>query len=317
MNAVVGRIAEITAPRTFAVREEVFRPPVPGQVLIRILRVGVCASDLAFWESGPEPGQPPLRLGHEPMGVVCTVGAGVRDLKPGQIITGRLVPAFADYVYAHPDDVVVVPEAVDPAIAIGEPLGCIVDAYQRTPPVVGAVTAVVGLGFMGLLMTSLLALSPAAAIWAVGRRPRSWAAASEVGATHFFKPDDPDLLSGTADLVVEATGVQVGLDIASKLAAEHGVLSILGYHQDANRIVDMRAWNWKSLTVINAHTRDRYRLARSTFAAMRLLASDRLRIVNLFTHHYTLEQINDAFYALTNKPAGFIKAVIVLESDIA
>ncbi len=277
MTEVAGRVAEIAAARTVVIREEIFPAPAPGQVLIKVGRVGVCASDLLQWESGPEPGQPPLRLGHEPVGLVHAVGAGVPDLRPGQTVTGRLVPAFADYVYAHPCDVVQVPDSVDPAIAIGEPLGCVVDAYRRIPPEVGSVTAVVGLGFMGLLMTSLLALSPVAAIWGIGRGPETLIAASRAGATHTYAPDDPYLVAGAAELVVEATGVQSGLDIASNLAAEHGALSVLGYHQDGSRVIDLRAWNWKGLTVINGHVRDRHQLARSTQAGMRLLASSRLR----------------------------------------
>ncbi len=166
---------------------------------------------------------------------------------------------------------------------------------------------------MGLLMTRLLALSPASAIWGIGRRPQSRAAAAAGGATHLFAPDDPGLLAGSVDVVVEATGSQAGLDIASRLAAEHGVLSILGYHQGAHRTVDMRDWNWKSLTVINAHVRDRHWLASSTLAAMRLVAADRFDIAELFTHHYTLDQLNDAYQALRDKPAGFVKAIVDVE----
>jgi threonine dehydrogenase-like Zn-dependent dehydrogenase len=312
MIDVAGRVAEIVAARTFVVREEIFPAPAPGQVLIKVCRVGVCASDLLHWQSGPEPGQPPLRLGHEPVGVVHAVGAGVPDIRPGQTVTGRLVPAFADYVYAHPCDVVQVPDAVDPVIAVGEPLGCVVDAYQRIPPQVGAVTAVVGLGFMGLLMTSLFALSPVAAIWGIGRGLDTRIAASRAGATHTYAPDDLHLIAGVAELVVEATGLQAGLDIASNLAADHGALSILGYHQDGSRVIDMRSWNWKGLTVMNGHVRDRHQLARSTHAGMRLLASNRLNTRHLFTHQYSLEGLNDAFQGLSSKPTGFIKSVIVL-----
>ena len=242
--------------------------------------------------------------------MVWSVGAGIHNLELYQIVTGRLVPAFADYVYADPQDVVPVPSTVAPHTAIGEPLGCIVDAYQRTCPPVGAITAVVGLGFMGLLMTRLLALSPVSAVWGIGRTPHSRATASEAGATQVFTPDDPRLSSAAAELVVEATGSQSGLDLASRLATENAVVSILGYHQARSRSVDMQAWNWKGLTVTNAHIRNRHRLANSTLAAMRLLAADRLDIAPLFTHRYTLERLNDAFKDLRDKPAGFIKAII-------
>lgn len=310
MSTRTGRVAELVGPNTFAIREADFPPPPAGHVRVRVLRAGVCASDLHHWRSGPPPNEPPMRLGHEPVGIIDTVGAGVEDLRPGQTVTGRLRPAFADYLYAEPADLVVVPDQVDPAVAIGEPLGCVVEGYRRAQPTPGAHTAVVGLGFMGLVMTRLLALSPTASVWAIDPRTDAQPVATALGATHSLSPDDPRLPSDALDLAVEASGTQPGLDLAGRLVAEHGLLSILGYHQ-AGRNVDMHSWNWKALDVVNAHVRDRHRLADATRAAMRLIAAGRLQPGPLLTHHYPLDQINTAHRALVDKPAGFSKAVII------
>lgn len=312
MSPIIGRVAEITAPRTFTVRKEQFPPPPAGQVLIKVLHVGICASELSEWRSGPAEGQPPIRVGHEPVGTIHAIGVGVNDFSVGQTVTGRLEPSLADYVYAREVDIVAVPTSVHPCEAIGEPLGCVVDGYRRATPAPGARTAVVGLGFMGLVMTRLLTLSPTSCVWAVDPRADAREAAARNGATQVSAPDDPALSRDGFDLVVEATGTQSGLDLASTLTAEQGTLSILGYHQATSRAVDVQAWNWKALDVVNAHVRNPHRLADSTRAAVRLLATGRLQIANMLTHRYTLEEAGQAFAALENKPTGFIKAVITL-----
>lgn len=306
---VTGRIAELTAPRTFSIRTAEFGPPPAGQVLVKVSQVGICASELSDWRDGPGAGEPPLRMGHEPFGTVHSVGDGVEGLAAGQLVTGRLEPSLADYVYADPADVVTVPSGLEGVL--GEPLGCVVDGYRRAVPPVGARTAVVGLGFMGLVMTQLLAASPTAAVWAVDPRADAREAALGSGATWACAPDDASD-GGGFELVVEASGTQAGLDLATALAAEQGTLSILGYHQAPSRAVDVQAWNWKALDVVNAHVRDRHRLAASTDAALRLLAAGRLRVDDLLTHTFPLERAGAAFEALENKPPGFVKAVVTL-----
>lgn len=310
--AVVGRLAEVVAPRTFSIREHRFDLPLAGHVQVKVTHVGICASDLSEWRTGPGADQAPLRLGHEPVGVVHAVGDGVTGLHRGQTVTGRFVPSFADYVIADATDVVTVPDAVDPAVALGEPLGCVVEGYRRAAPAVGARTAVVGLGFMGLVMTQLLVRSPTAAVWAVDLREDALAAAAGCGATRVFQPGDAELGVSAVDLVVEATGTQAGLDLATSLVAEHGTLAILGYHQAPSREIDLQTWNWKALDVVNAHVRDRRRLTDATRAGLRLLAAGRLDLRPLVSHHYPLERIDAAYRALEHKPPGFVKAVVTL-----
>jgi len=65
------------------------KPPVEGEVQIRIQAAGICHSDYHHWES--EFGSIlPLVLGHEVAGVVDTVGPGVTKVRPGD----RVVLAF-------------------------------------------------------------------------------------------------------------------------------------------------------------------------------------------------------------------------------
>lgn len=62
--------------------------PVPGEgeVLVKLEYVGICGSDLHYYEQGRIGDyivEPPFVLGHEAGGVVAEVGSGVTHLKKG------------------------------------------------------------------------------------------------------------------------------------------------------------------------------------------------------------------------------------------
>lgn len=281
--------------------------PGPAQVLVRVRLNGICASDLPTWAQ-PQPSYP-LPLGHEAVGIVIAAGAGA-DLPPGSRVTGRFTPALADFVLADQRDLVVVPHEVATQHALGEPLGCVAEAVRRAPPRQGDRVAVIGLGFMGLVMVQMMAAGSTSRVAAIDLRPDARAVASRTGADEVHHPDDVEPLSHDSfDLVVEATGSQAGLDLATRLVRPHGTLSILGYHQSA-RLVDVQAWNWKAIDVANTHVRDRDLLREATRRGLALLAAGRINLEPLVTHVFPLDRVDDAFRALEEKPAGFVKAVV-------
>nr|MDQ2997513.1 alcohol dehydrogenase catalytic domain-containing protein [Chloroflexota bacterium] len=53
----------------------------PGELLVRVAACGVCASDVMEWYMRP---RAPLFIGHEPVGTVAEVGAGVVGFAPGE-----------------------------------------------------------------------------------------------------------------------------------------------------------------------------------------------------------------------------------------
>lgn len=60
--------------------------PAAGEVLVKLEYVGICGSDLHYYESGAIGDyvvKPPFVLGHEPGGTVVEAGEGVTGLKPG------------------------------------------------------------------------------------------------------------------------------------------------------------------------------------------------------------------------------------------
>jgi len=83
----------VTAPRESAVVD--VEPPTagPGQVVVDVHRVGVCGTDVEFFTGEMaylHQGHAhfPMRLGHEWMGVVSSIGAGVDGSWLGRRVTG-------------------------------------------------------------------------------------------------------------------------------------------------------------------------------------------------------------------------------------
>lgn len=81
--------AEIPAPRE----------PGPGEVLLDIREVGVCATDrelTRFRFGEPPPGETLLALGHEALAQVAACGAGVSSLEPGNWVVPMVRRACPD-----------------------------------------------------------------------------------------------------------------------------------------------------------------------------------------------------------------------------
>lgn len=294
--------------------------PGPGTIRVRVEGSGVCASDLPVWEGRPwfeyprEPGSP----GHEGWGTVDAVGPGVRGFTEGDRVAMLSYHAYAEYDLADASAAVRLPDSLAGKPFPAEPLACAVNVMNRSGIAPGETVAVVGTGFLGLLLVRLAA-SRGARVIALSRRPSALEAAKRLGADETVLMDDDraaiDRVTASVgeagcDCVIEAAGKQQPLDLASELVRIRGRLVIAGYHQDGPRQVKMQLWNWRGLDVINAHERDPAVYAAGMREAVRLAESGALEPWPLFTHVYTLESFAGAAGAMRSRPEGFLKAVV-------
>jgi alcohol dehydrogenase len=81
-----------TATRPLRVEEVELDLPAPGELLVEIKAAGLCHSDLSV-VNGDRSRPLPMALGHEAAGEVLTVGAGVRDVVPGDHVVLVYVPS--------------------------------------------------------------------------------------------------------------------------------------------------------------------------------------------------------------------------------
>ena len=315
------RAAVVTGPRQTVMAEVAIPEPGPGEVRVRVEGCGVCASNVVPWE-GPEWMRFPTEpggLGHESWGVVDAVGAGVEGLAPGNRVVTLSQHAYAEYDLAEVESVVRLPAALDGKPFPGEPLGCAMNILARSEIEPGQTVAIVGIGFLGALLTRL-ATDAGARVIAIARRPFALGIARAMGAAETVAMDDHwriiEAVKALTDgrlcaRVIEATGKQWPLDLAAELTAERGRLVIAGYHQDGPRQVNMQQWNWRGLDVINAHERDPARYVQGMRAAVAAVAEGRLDPAPLYTHSYPLARLDEALAATRDRPEGFMKAFVV------
>ena len=314
------RAAVLAGPGEIRIDEVALPEPGPGQVRVRLEGCGVCASNLTPW-AGPEWQQFPTEpgsLGHEGWGVIDAVGSGVNGLQVGQRVAALSYKSYADYDIADADAVVPLPDNLKGQPFPGEPLGCAMNIFRRSDIKAGDDVAIVGIGFLGALLTRL-ASNAGARVIAVSRRPFSLDVARQFGAAEVIPMEDhngiiervKELTDGQfCDRVIEAVGKQWPLDLASELVRERGKLIVAGYHQDGPRQVNMWLWNWRGIDVINAHERDPKACADGIREAVDAVASGRLDPSPLYTHTYSLDRLDEALNATRDRPDGFLKALV-------
>ena len=213
---------------------------------------------------------------------------------------------------------VVLPEALAGRPFPGEPLACAFNIFRRADIRAGQTVAIVGIGFLGAVLTRL-ATEAGAKVVAISRREESLALARHYGAAHTIPMDDHwriieavKAITGEAlcERVIEAVGKQWPLDLAGELVGFGGRLVIAGYHQDGPRQVNMQMWNWKGIDVANAHERDPAVNLRGLREAVAAVASGRLDPTPLYSHLYPLDRLGEALDATRDKPGNFVKALV-------
>ena len=314
------RAARIVAPRTVEIVEAPLPFPEPGQLRVRLEGCGVCASNVPPWEgrewfSYPmEPGQ----LGHEGWGRVDALGTDVEGFAVGDRVAFLSNHAYAEYDVVGTDAAVRLPDALDGVPFPGEPLGCAVNILRRSHVSPGDTVAIVGVGFLGALLTRLCA-NAGARVVAIARKEGARDLARRMGAEECLDMGDywgvvnrvKETTRGTgADVVIEAVGKQEALDLATDLVREMGRLVVAGYHQDGLRSVNMQVWNWKGLEVTNAHEREGAVYLRGIEEAAEKVAKGDLDPSPLYTHRFPLEGLGTALDLTRERPPGFMKALV-------
>jgi L-iditol 2-dehydrogenase len=93
--------ATMTAPGKIEISEQSPPTPGPGEVLLRIRRIGVCGSDIHVFHGKHPYTSYPVVQGHEFSGVIEAVGPGVSGIEPGckvtalpQVVCGQCPPCM-------------------------------------------------------------------------------------------------------------------------------------------------------------------------------------------------------------------------------
>jgi threonine dehydrogenase-like Zn-dependent dehydrogenase len=310
----------IASPKEAQLTDVPLPEPAANQVLLRLEGSGVCASSIPLWEgrewfSYP---QPPGAPGHEGWGRIEAVGSAVTGFKIGERVAALTYRAHAEYDIADASAVVPLPDSLQGSAVPGEPLGCAYNIFRRSRIEMGQTVAIVGIGFLGALLTQMASHAGARVI-AISRRPFSLEFAKGCGAAHTIVMDDhskvlervKSLTDGRwCERVIECTGLQWPLDLAGEMTGERGTLVIAGYHQDGLRQVNLQLWNWRGIDVVNAHERDPQMYVDGIRGAIDLMQQGVLDPEPLYTHRFALDQLGEALALTATRPDGFMKALV-------
>lgn len=303
-----------------SVQEAAVPRPAENQVLVRIEGCGLCASNIPQyegreWFTYPQnPGAP----GHEGWGIVVEKGKAVKMFEVGERVAILSYGAYAEYDVADESQCLKLPAALDGQDFPGEPLGCAINIFNRSDIKAGQTVAIIGIGFLGALLTQLCKHAGASVI-AISRRDYSLEVAKNCGADEVITLDDHWKIiekvkeitkEALCDRVIEATGKEWPLNLSGELLKNRGKLIIAGFHQDGMRSINVQLWNWKGLDVINAHERDPQQYMDGIEEAIEATSKGILALDPLLTHTFTLDNAQQAFEHLKNRPDGFLKAIL-------
>jgi threonine dehydrogenase-like Zn-dependent dehydrogenase len=311
------KAALLMAPFQVELVERTLAAPSAGQVRVRVQQCGLCTSEIDLW-LGKDPRKLPAAIGHEIAGIVEELGPEVTSLAVGNRVVAWIHEGgFAEALNVEARYCIPVsPHLAYPAVA--EPLACVVNAVELASPALADDVVIIGAGYMGNLLQLVSTLKGSRTITVADVRPDALERASQLGATRVVNTESESLSDVVremtdgrgADLTYEVTGVNPGLDLASDVTRMSGKLCIVGYHQGESRTVDLARWNWMAFTIVNAHFRSIDTIMAGMRTGMRLVNDGILDVAPLMSSVYPLSAIATAFETATEKPQGFVKAVI-------
>jgi threonine dehydrogenase-like Zn-dependent dehydrogenase len=287
--------------------------PGPGEVQVEVAACGICSWDLqTFRIGGDAPTAAPP--GHEGIGYVAKLGQGVTGFEIGQRVAGggfaRLRNLPAKYVYKIPDS------NLEDHHWIVEPVSCVVTGIDHCQLKAGERLAMVGCGFMGLMMIQGLRGMGADQLVALDIDDARLDLALEMGASEAHNVTSPDFADVKADLVgrgfnvvVDTSGSQEGLDLATDIVRRGGRINLFGWLKGQVATFNPTAWHGKGITIVNSSPSANLR---NPFPpAIRLIEKGVIDLRKLVTHVVPIDEFPEFMQGVTSGGTkGYIKGVI-------
>jgi len=323
------------------VRLEVRPLPTLGErdVLVEVRSVGVCGSDVHYYEHGRIGSfvvEEPLVLGHEVSGVVVDRGSRAAKHPVGQRValepgipcgrcsecrhgrynlcsdvrffaTPPVDGAFARYVAIHEDYAFALPDELsDDAGALLEPLAVGIWACQKGGVGLGDRVLVTGAGPIGNLALQVARAAGATTLAIADVNVERLARAAELGATSTIdlngrrlEPDD-----GPFDVLLECTGSESMTSDAVVALRPAGTAVLVGMGPGLEARIPVAAMQSREITLVGT-----FRYANAYGIAIALAAAGRVDLDRLVDARFPLEEADRALRATREDPT-LLKVVV-------
>lgn len=292
--------------------------PGAAEIIFQPEHACLCGSDLPYFalEQPRYPLQDGLSL-HEMVGTVIDTNG--ERFRPGDKVLAvpvNQVGLFERFPLTEERVIPVDPRKPLREIFLAQPLGTVVYALRKLPPVHGLVVAVVGQGPMGQIWCAVLRNLGAREIIAVDPCESRLALSPRMGATACIGAHGAEVaeevsqLTGgaMADIVIECVGHQdQAMRLCVDLLRRDGILLYFGVPDGDLDGVPWREVFMKNLTI---HTTVNPSFARDFPLAMRWISEDRIDLTPLITHRFPLARIQEAFETFSERRDGALKVTV-------
>jgi (R,R)-butanediol dehydrogenase/meso-butanediol dehydrogenase/diacetyl reductase len=263
-------------------------------VIVRVRRAAICGTDAAEWDHGPVLARPPVILGHEFMGEVVDVAAGVDGLAAGdRVVTGAGIwcgacdwclagrpnlcasyetlglqrdGGLAEFVRVPARTIRTVPDALDDdAATLAQPFAVGIHAVRRGRLMPDETCVVIGVGGIGSFVVAAARARGARRIVAIDVDERRLETAQALGATETAIADLTDLAEVIASVtgpdgphvIIEASGTPHAPEAALAAVRRGGRVVLVGL-QSGLRTLDLLRVSVREVEIIGtlAHVCD-------------------------------------------------------------
>lgn len=320
--------------------------PKSNEVLIKLDYVGICGSDLHYYETGRIGDyivEPPFVLGHEPGGVVVELGENVTHLSVGDRValepgktcghcefckTGRynLCPdvvffatppvdgVFQEYVAHEADLCFKLPENVSTLEgALIEPLAVGFHAAMQGGAQAGQTAVVMGAGCIGLVSMMALKAMGVSNVYVVDIMEKRLEKALDLGATGVINAKQKDPVQA----IMELTNGK-GCDLTIETAGTE-ITTIQSIHmaKKGTNIVLVGYSKTGEMTLPMSLVLDKELTFKTVFRyrhiypmAIEAVANGKVDLKGIVTHEFTLDEVQKAMDYSVNNKSDIVKAVI-------
>lgn len=332
----------MTEPGTISFREVEKPIPKAGQVSIRMMRLGICGSDIHVYHGEHPFTTYPVTQGHEVSGVIDALGPEVNKLKIGQRVTvqpqvvcGKCYPCrhgkynlceklkvmgfqttgmASEYFVVDAEKVLVLPETVNyDEGAMLEPLAVAVHAIRRFEGIGGANVAVLGAGPIGNLVAQVAKGLGAHRVLITDISDYRLELARSCGADFTVNTRNKDFgeamveAFGTdkADVIYDCAANDVTMGEAIKYARKGSTIILVGVYAGMAKV---------DLAMLNDHELDlnttmMYR-QEDFEKAIGLLSSGKIQLSPLMSKHFSFQDFGEAYRYIDHNRETTMKVLI-------
>ncbi len=332
----------MTAPGKIEFRDIPIPELEENDILIKMMRIGVCGSDIHVYHGKHPYTDYPITQGHEVSGKIEKIGSNVKNLKPGDKVTilpqevcNQCYPcthgknhicddlkvmgfqttgAGSEYFAIDAEKVIKLPENMTyEQGAMIEPCAVAVHAVSRGGDISGFNILVLGAGPIGNLVGQAAKALGAKAVMITDLSDFRLGIAKEVGIDFTINPTKQNLSEeivnafgpDKADLIIECVGIKETIDAAIENARKGSDIIIVGVFGE-KPAVNLGFVQDRELRLIGSlmYQADDY------FKAIEFVDNKKMILEPLMTKHFPFEDYDRAYKYIDDKKDKVMKVLI-------